>query len=189
MFTEQILKSILSLKTFSAAKSAHTPALEGIHISVNAETKTITALSTDRFAAARMVITVPEVAGTSWERNVSIATLNAALATVKASGGSVSVFPEAHMPEFPTKVSGLIDKAVNSVDFTDGADFNAKHLGAISKVNVGGDKYGRWTIRTARMAKHNDPQEVHAKNKTLVATATYGDYEVAVVVMPLLTRN
>lgn len=176
MFTEQILKSILSLKAFSAAKSAHTPALEGIHISVNAETNTITALATDRYAVARMVITVPEVEGTSWERNVPIATLNAALATVKATGGSVEVFPEAYMPDFPTAVSDrIIDKAVNSVDFTDGADFNAKYFGALSKIIVGGDKSGRWTIRTVRMYK----------DAMLMATATDGVYEVAVVVASL----
>lgn len=183
MFTEQILKSILSLKTFSASSRAHTSALAGIHISVNAETKTITALATDRYAAARMVITVPEVVGTSWDRNVSIATLNAALATVKA-GGPVSVFPESYMPDFPTQVSDLIDKFVSAKDFEHGADFNAKYLGAIAKVNVGGDKSGRWTIRTADY--NNRPG--------LVATATHGTYdgstyEVAVAVMPLLTRN
>ena len=184
MFTEQILKSILSLKTFSATARAHMSALEGIHISVNAESNTITALATDRFAAARMVITVPEVAGTSWERNVSIATLNAALATVKASGGSVSVFPEAYMPEFPTKVSDLVDKMVSSKASEHGGDFNAKYLGAIAKVTVGGDKSGRWTIRTVDQGDRPG----------MVATATHGtydgpSYEVAVAVMPLLTRN
>ena len=183
MFTEQILKSILSLKAFSAAKSAHTPALEGIHISVNAETNTITALATDRYAAARMVITVPEVEGTSWERDVSIATLNAALATVK-TGGPVSVFPELYMPEFPVNVSTIIDKSLNYEDAEHAGDFNAKYLGAIAKVNVGGDKSGRWTIRPVH----------HGGRVILTATATYGnydgpDYEVAVAVMPLFTRN
>ena len=181
MFTEQILKSILSIKAFSVAKSAHIPALEGIHISVNAETKTITALATDRCAAARMTIMVPEVEGTSWEHNVSIATLNAALATVKASGGSVSTFPEAYMPEFPTAVATIIDTFLNSEDAEDGGDFNAKYLGAIAKINVGGDKSGRWSIRT--VATNSNP--------AMVATATYGnsydeaDYEVSVAVMPL----
>lgn len=183
MFTEQILKSILSLKSFCAATRAHTPALEGIHISVNAETKTITALATDSYAAARMVITVQEVEGTSWGRNVSIAALNAALATVKAVG-SVSVFPEAYMPEFPTKVSGVVDRMLNADDAPSGGDFNAKYLSAISKINVGGDKSGRWSIR---MVDYN--------NKTgMVATASHGnydgfDYEVTVVVMPLHRRN
>lgn len=184
MFTEQILKSILSLKTFSAPARGPVPALAGIHISVNAESKTITALATDRYAAARMVITVPEVDGTSWERNVSIATLNAAMATVKASGGSVSVFPEAYMPDFPIKVSDIIDKYLNYEDAEHGGDFNAKYLGAISKINVGGDKSGRWTIRPVH----------HGGRVTLTATATHGnydgaDYEVAVTVMPMLTRN
>ena len=179
MFTEQILKSILSLKSFSSPARAHLPALEGIHISVNAETKTITALATDRYAAARMVITVPEVVGTSWERNVSIATFNAALATVKASGGSVSVFPEAYMPDFPSRVSGIIDKYLNSEDAEHGGDFNAKYLGAIAKINVGGDKSGRWTIRTVDQGDRPG----------MVATAAYGSYEAAVTVMPLLTRN
>ena len=181
MFTEQILKSILSLKTFSAPARMCVPALEGIHISVNAESKTITALATDRYAAARMVITVPKVEGTSWERHVSIATLNAALAAVKASGGPVSVFPEVDMPEFPTRVSDIIDKMVSSTDFGHGGDLNAKYLGALAKINVGGDKSGRWAIRTV---DYND-------KSTMVATATYGnsydeaDYEASVVVMPL----
>lgn len=179
MFTEQILKSILSLKAFSATGRGHAPALSGIHIGVNAETQTITALATDRYAAARMVITVPEVVGTSWERNVSIATLNAALATVKASGGSVEVFPEAYMPEFPVKVATIIDKFLNSEDTEHGGDFNAKYLGAIAKINIGGDKSGRWTIRTV---EHHD-------NTAMVATATYGAYEAAVAVMPLNARN
>ena len=183
MFTEQILKSILSLKTFSAPARGPVPALAGIHISVNAESNTITALATDRYAAARMVIRVSEVVGTSWERNVSIATLNAALATVKA-GGYVSTFPEAYMPEFPVKVSGLIDKFLNYEDAEHAGDFNAKYLGAISKVNVGGDKSGRWTIRPVH----------HGGRVTLTATATHGTYDgptydVAVAVMPLLTRN
>ena len=179
MFTEQILKSILSLKTFSAPARGPVPALAGIHISVNAESNTITALATDRYAAARMVITVPEVVGTSWERNVSIATLNAALATVKASGGSVSVFPEAYMPDFPAQVSGIIDRKVSSKAAENGGDFNAKYLGAIAKINVGGDKSGRWTIRTVE--RHD--------NTAMVATATYGAYEVTVAVMPLNDRN
>ena len=178
MFTEQILKSILSLKTFSASSRTHTPSLEGIHISVNAETNTITALATDRYAAARMVITVPEVAGTSWERNVSIATLNAALATVKASG-PVSVFPEAYMPEFPTKVSGVIDKMVSSTDFEHGGDFNAKYLGAIAKINVGGDKTGCWSVRMVD----------YSARTGMVATASHDNYEASVAVMPLLARN
>lgn len=183
MFTEQILKSILSLKTFSAGTRAHVPSLEGIHIRVDAESKTITALATDRYAAARMVITVPEVDGTSWERNVSIATLNAALATVKA-GGYVSVFPEAYMPEFPAKVSSIIDTYLNYEDAEHAGDFNAKYLGAITKVNVGGDKSGRWTIRPVH----------HGGRVTLTATATHGTYDgptydVAVTVMPLFTRN
>ena len=183
MFTEQILKSILSLKTFSAPARGPVPALAGIHISVNAESNTITALATDRYAAVRMVITVPEVVGTSWERNVSIATFNAALATVKA-GGPISVFPEACMPDFPTQVSGIIDRMVISKASENGGDFNAKYLGAIAKINVGGDKSGRWTIRTVDQG--NRPG--------MVATATYGnydgtDYEVTVAVMPLLTRN
>ena len=184
MFTEQILKSILSLKTFSAPARGPVPALTGIHISVNAETNTITALATDRYAAARMVITVPEVVGTSWERNVSIATLNAALATVKASGMAVSVFPEAYMPEFPARVSTIIDTYLNYEDAEHAGDFNAKYLGAISKVNVGGDKSGRWTIRPVH----------HGGSVTLTATVTHGTYDgstydVAVTVMPLLTRN
>ena len=183
MFTEQILKSILSLKTFSAPARGPVPALAGIHISVNVESKTITALATDRYAAARMVITVPEVGGTSWERNVSIATLNAALATVKA-GGYVSVFPEAYMPDFPASVSTIIDKCLNYEDAEHAGDFNAKHLGAISKVNVGGDKSGRWTLRPVH----------HGGWVTLTATATHGTYDgptydVAVVIMPLPTRN
>ena len=178
MFTEQILKSILSLKTFSASSRAHTPALEGIHISVNAESNTITALATDRYAAARMVITVPEVAGTSWERNVSIATLNAALATVKASGGSVEVFPEVFMPEFPVRVEGIIDTYVNADDSKDHGSFNAKYLGALAKINVGGDKSGRWAIRTI----------THNSRPGLVAMATYESYETTVVVMPLVGR-
>ena len=183
MFTEQILKSILSLKTFSAPARGPEPALAGIHISVNAETNTITALATDRYAAARMVITVPEVVGTSWERNVSIATLNAALATVKASG-PVSFFPEAYMPEFPARVSTIIDTYLNYEDAEHAGDFNAKYLGAIAKINVGGDKSGRWTIRPVH----------HGGRVTLTATATHGtydgaNYEVAVTIMPLLTRN
>ena len=178
MFTEQILKSILSLKTFSAPARGPVPALAGIHISVNAESNTITALATDRYAAARMVITVPEVNGTSWERNVSIATLNAALATVKA-GGYVSAFPEAYMPEFPTMVNGIIDKMLNSEDDPLAGDFNAKYLGAIAKINVGGDKSGRWTIRTVAFDQKT----------AMTATATYGHYEVAVAVMPLHTRR
>ena len=184
MFTEQILKSILSLKTFSASARSYTPSLEGIHISVDAETKTITALATDRCAAARMTITVPEVEGTSWARNVSIAALNAALATVKASGVPVAPFPEAYMPEFPDRVSTVIDTYLNYEDAEHGGDFNAKYLGAISKVNVGGDKSGRWTIRPVH----------HGDRANLTATATHGTYDgatydVAVVVMPLLTRN
>lgn len=183
MFTEQILKSILSLKTFSAPARGPVPALAGIHISVNAESKTITALATDRCAAARMAITVPEVDGTSWERNVSIATLNAALATVKA-GGCVSVFPEAYMPEFPGSVSTIIDKYLSYEDAEHAGDFNAKYLGAISKVNVGGDKSGRWTLRPVH----------HGGRVTLTATATHGTYDgptydAAVTIMPLFTRN
>ena len=184
MFTEQILKSILSLKAFSSTPRGNIPALEGIHISVNAETKMITALATDRCVAARMTITVPEVEGTSWERNVSIATLNAALATVKASGVPVATFPEAYMPEFPGRVSTIIDTCLNYEDAEHGGDFNAKYLGAISKVSVGGDKSGRWTIRPVH----------HGGRVILTATATHGTYDgatydVAVVVMPLLTRN
>ena len=174
MFTEQILKSILSLKAISAASRAHTPALEGIYISVNAETNTITAIATDRQAAARMVIKVPGVDGPSWGQNVPIATLSAALASVKA-GESVSVFPKSYMPEFPTKISSIIDNVVNSNDTSAGGDFNAKYLGAIAKINVGGDKSGRWTIRT--VAKYDRTE--------MAATASYGDYEVTVVVMPL----
>lgn len=179
MFTEQILKSILSLRAFCNAKSAHTPELEGIHISVNAETKTITAIATDRYAAARMVISMPEVVGTSWDRNVSIATLNAALATVKAGGSPVSVFPEAYMPEFPNRVSSIIDTMVSAKGAEDGGDFNAKYLGAIAKINIGGDRSGRWTIRTV----------AQGDNTAMAATAAYGSYEVAVAVMPLTIRN
>ena len=178
MFTEQILKSILSLKAFSAPARVRAPSLEGIHISVDAATKTITALATDGYAAARMTIAVPEVDGTSWERNVSIATLNAALATVKA-GGSVSVFPEAYMPDFPVNVSTIIDRFLNSEDAPAGGDFNAKYFGAIAKVNVGGDKSGRWTIRTVDQGKRSG----------LAATATHGTYDVAVAVMPVITPS
>lgn len=178
MFTEQILKSILSLKTFCAASRAHTPSLEGIHISVDAAKKTITALATDRYALARMVITVPEVEGTSWERNVSLATLNAALATVKA-GGPVSSFPELYMPDFPIKMTTILDVFVSSDDTKDGGDFNAKYLGAIAKINVGGDKSGRWSLRM-----------VDRINRTgTVATASHDNYEATVIVMPLTTRN
>ena len=178
MFTEQILKSILSLKSFSATARAYTPALEGIHISVDGAAGTITAIATDRYAVARMVIASPEYTGESWERNVSIATLNAALASIKA-GGTVSTFPEAYMPEFPTRVSGLVDDYVKSEDAPGGSAFNAKYLGALSKVNVGGDKSGRWTIRTA----------ARGDNTAMVATAIYDRYSAAVVVMPLITRN
>ena len=178
MFTEQILKSILSLKTFSATARANRPALEGIHISVDAANRTITALATDAYAVARMTITVPECAGESWSRNVSIATLNAALASIKA-GGTVSVFPEAYMPEYPIGVCGMIDKFVNSENTPDGGDFNAKYLGALAKINVGGDKSGRWTIRaTAR-----------DYGMVMVATAAYGSYEVAVTIAGLSTRG
>ena len=178
MFTEQILKSILSLKTFSAPARGPVPALAGIHISVNAESNTITALATDRYAAARMVITVPEVVGTSWERNVSIAALTAALATVKANGQPVSSFPESHLPEFPARVDDIIDTYVNADDTKDHGSFNAKYLGAIAKVNVGGDKSGRWTIRT-----------ISRNSLTgLAAMATYGTYKAAVVIMPLADR-
>ena len=180
MFTKQILESILSLKTFSATAQAHTPALEGIHISVNAATKTITALATDQFAAARMVISVPEVDGTSWDRNVSIAALKAALAAVKAGGRPVSSFPGASMQEFPAAVTTIIDRFVIYEDAPTGGDFNAKYLGAISKVDVGGDKSGRWTIRTV---------SYYNTRPGLAATATHGNYEVAVAVMPLPTRN
>ena len=179
MFTEQILKSILSLKTFCAARRANTPALEGIHIRVDAVTKTITARATDRFAAARMVIAVPAVEGTSWERNVTIATLNAALATVKASGMAVSVFPETTIPAYPTRAVGIIDQVIRSESTTDSGDFDAKYFGALAKINVGGDKSGRWTVRTA----------VQGHNTVTVAEATYGDYEVSVVIMPMLPRN
>ena len=179
MFTEQILKSILSLKAFSATSRAHTPALEGIYISVDAERKTITALATDRYAVARMVISVPEYAGESWERNVPLATLNAALATVKATRGSVATFPESYMPEFPARVTTIPDMFINSEDAADGGDFNAKYLGAISKINVGGDRSGRWSIRT-----------VDYNNQTVMsATATCGNYEATVVVMSLRTQN
>ena len=177
MFTEQILKSILSLKAFSAPARAHVPALEGIHISVNAEANAITAVATDRYAAARMVITVPKVDGASWSQNVSLATLNAALASVKA-GGSVSVFHEAYMPEFPTNVSCLIDSFINSEDAPGGGDFNAKYLGAIAKINVGGDKSGQWTIRT--VTRHD--------RAIMAAKASYANYEVAVAVMSSRTR-
>ena len=178
MFTEQILKSILSLKSFSSTGRSHVPALEGIHISVDAETKTITALATDRYAAARMIISVPEYDGESWSRNVSIATLNAALATVKASGQSVSFFPESYMPEFPVNVAKVIDKFVNSDDATEHDAFNAKYLGALAKINVGGDKSGRWEVRM-----------VDQNGRTgLAATATYGSYEAAVIAMPLNRR-
>ena len=179
MFTEQILKSILSLKTFCAARRANTPALEGIHIRVDAETRTITALATDRYAAARMVIRVPEVAGTSWERNVTIATLNAALATVKASGTPVPFFPESDIRAYPTKASGIIDTMIRAASTADSGDFNAKYLSALAKINVGGDKSGRWTVRTA----------VQRSDTVAVATATYGDYEVSVAIMPMLPRN
>ena len=178
MFTEQILKSILSLKSFSATARAYTPALEGIHISVDGAAGTITAIATDRYAVARMVIMVPEYTGESWERNVSIATLNAALASIKA-GGTVSTFPEAYMPEFPVRVGDLIDDYSNSEDASGGGAFNAKYLGALSKVNVGGDKSGRWAIRTV----------VRNDRTVMVATAIYGSYSAAVVVMPLTTRN
>ena len=178
MFTEQILKSILSLKTFSSPTRAHVPELEGVYISVDAETKTITALATDRYAAARMVIAVPECPGESWSRNVSIATLSAALATVKANRQSVSFFPETFMPEFPVRVEGIIDTYVNADDSKDHGSFNAKYLGALAKVNVGGDKSGRWAIRTIS----------RNSNLGLVATATYGSYETTVVVMPLRDR-
>jgi hypothetical protein len=183
MFTEQILKSILSLKAFSAGTRAHTPPLEGIHISVDGVAKTITALATDRCAAARMVVSVPEYTGESWERNVPLATLNAALAAVKA-GSPVSVFPEAYMPEFPASVNGLIDNIVLYEKSVDIADFNAKYFGALAKINVGGDKSGRWTIRTVA---HGG--KVHAENAIMSATATYGSYEVTVVVMSLRTQN
>lgn len=177
MFTEQILKSILSLKAFSAPARAHMPSLEGIHISVDGVAKTITAIATDRYAAARMVIGVPEYNGESWDRNISIATLNAALASIKA-GEAVSVFPEAHMPEFPTNVSNIIDKFVSSEDAPGGGSFNAKYLGALAKINVGGDKSGRWTIRTV----------VRNNATAMAAAAFYGSYEVAVIVMPM-TRS
>ena len=179
MFTEQILKSILSLKAFSAGARAHTPSLEGIHISVDGVAKTITALATDRYAAARMVISVPEYTGESWKRNVSLATLNAALAAVKA-GSPVSVLPEAYMPEFPTGVNGIIDRLTSAKDAPAGGDFNVKHLGALAKINVGGDKSGRWAIRTV----------THGRDWTaMTATACYGHYEVAVAIMGMLTRN
>lgn len=175
MFTEQILKSILSLKSFSGpARGAH-PALAGIHVSVDGDTKTITALATDSYAVARMVITVPEFEGESWEQNVSIATLNAALATVKASGEPVSTFPELRMPEFPAAVAGIVDKYVGSDDTAEPRCFNAKYLGALSKIDVGGDKSGRWMIRT--VARH--------AARALVTTATYGAYDVTVVTMGL----
>lgn len=179
MFTEQILKSILSLKSFCSPARAHLPALEGIHISVDAESKTITALVTDRYAAARMVIAVPEYTGESWSRNVSLATLNAALATVKANGQPVSIFPETYMPEFPASVMGIIDKFVSSDDTTEHEAFNAKYLGALSKINVGGDKSGRWTIRTV---------EQGFGKSGLVAMATYGSYEATVVILSLAGR-
>lgn len=176
MFTEQILKSILSLKAFSATARARKPALEGIYISVDAEANTITATATDRYAVARMVIMVPRVDGTSWGQNVSLATLNAALASVKA-GESVSVFPEAYMPEFPTIISGVIDNFINAEDAPCVCDFNAKYLGAIAKINVGGDKSGRWTIRTV----------IKRNQAALAATASYANYDAAVAVMPLRT--
>ena len=178
MFTEQILKSILSLKSFSSPTRAHLPALEGIHISVDAKTKTITALATDRYAAARMVIAVPEYTGESWSQNVSIATLNAAMATVKANGQPVSFFPESPMPEFPIKVESIIDKFVNADDSKDHGSFNAKYLGALAKINVGGDRSGRWTIRTISCNSRLG----------MVAKATYDTYEAAVVIMPLADR-
>lgn len=180
MFTEQVLKSLLSLKPFSSPARARQPAMEGIHISVDAEAKTITALATDRCAAVRMVITVPECAGESWSRNVSLATLNAALATVKANGQPVSSFPETNLPEFPDKLEGLIDKFVAADDSTDHGSYNAKYLGAIAKVNVGGDKSGRWAIRTVD-ADRSD-------SVVLVAEAVYDNYEATVVVMPLFGR-
>lgn len=177
MFTEQILKSLFSLKSFSCPARARVPAIEGVHISVDAETKTITALATDRCAAVRMVVTVPECAGESWSRNVSLATLNAALATVKANGQPVSSFPESHLPEFPVRVEAIIDKFVDADDSTDHGSFNAKYLGALAKVDVGGDKSGRWAIRTVD-ADRSD-------SAVLVATAAYDNYEATVVVMPL----
>lgn len=180
MFTEQILKSILSLKSFSATPRARTPALEGIHISVDATNKTITALATDRYVAVRMVITVPEVCGTSWERSVSLATLNAALATVKAGGEPITAFPESQMPEYPTMVGGIIDKLTSAKDAPAGGDFNVKHLSALAKINVGGDKSGRWAIRTV----------THGRDGTaMTATALYGHCEVAVAIMGMLTRD
>ena len=178
MFTEQILKSILSLKSFSSTGRLSSPALEGIHISVNAEAKTITALATDRYAAARMVISVPECPGESWSRNVSIAALTAAHATVKANKQPVSFFPETYMPEFPFRAEGIIDTYVNADDSKDHGSFNAKYLGALAKINVGGDRSGRWTIRTISCNSRSG----------LVAKATYDTYEAAVVIMPLADR-
>ena len=180
MFTEQILKSILSLKTFSAGARAHTPSLEGIHISVDGVAKTITALATDRYAAARMVISVPECTGESWERNVSLATLNAALATVKAGGEPITAFPESQMPEYPTRVGGIIDGLTSAKDAPAGGDFNVKYLSALAKINVGGDKSARWAIRTV----------THGRDGTaMTATALYGHYEVAVAIMGMPARN
>ena len=172
MFTEQILKSILSLKSFASPASKGKPGLAGVHISVDGDAKTITAMATDSYAIARMVIAVPEVTGESWERNVSIATLNAALATVKANGQPVSAFPESYMPEFPTAVAGIVDRLIDSEAIAGPHCFNAKYLGALSKVNVGGDKSGRWAIRTVDRYDHAG---------ALVATATYGLYDVTVV--------
>ena len=175
MFTEQILKSILSLKTFSSSTRAHVPALEGIYISVDAETKTITALATDRYAAARLIIAIPEYTGESWSQNVSIATLNAALATVKASGQSVSVFPESHMPEFPARIGGIIETFVNSDATAEQSAFNAKYLGALAKIDVGGGKTGRWMIRTVD----------RGGRAGMVATAIYGNYDATVAIMSM----
>ncbi len=175
MFTEQILKSILSLKSFSAAPRDCRPALEGIHVSVDADRKTITAMATDTHAAVRMVIGVPEVTGMSWERNLSLAALKAALATVKA-GGSVTFFSEAPMPEFPVRLGSIIDNFITSEATAVESDINAKYLGAIAKVDVMGDKSGRWKIQGAARPD---------KDAAVVAKAEHGPCQVDVAIMPM----
>lgn len=173
MFTEQILKSILSLKSFASPSNKGKPDLAGIHISVDGATKTITALATDSYAIARMVIAVPEFAGGSWEQNVSIATLNAALATVKANGQPASAFPESHMPAFPAGVASIVGKFTDSDDAAGPHSFDVKYLGALPKVNLGSGKSSRWTIRIVG----------HQNTDVLVATTTYGLYDATVVVV------
>lgn len=178
MFNEQVLKSIVSLKEFSGPASGGNPALAGVHVSVDGVTKTITATATDSYAVARMVIAVPEFTGESWEQNVSIATLNAALDIVKATGQPVSTLPDSHMPEFPAAVTGIVHKFIDNNAIAGPHNFNAKYLGALSRVDVGGDKSGRWTIRTVGHYGH------YAAG-ALVATSTYGAYDVTVVALGL----